>query len=1377
MLIFFRFAPDCKVPKVHRMLRLHKIFTLALISLLSVSLSKAQTKEFYATSQENGTSGVCICSVQDEDLAVDRTGCQGDTLTNSNLLATASLLGGTISQTLIWDFGDACNNTGDVVGQPGDTIIVKLGSGNIPLSISTFANVTITSFLGGTSNNDGKTVNTSAITLLSSSTFEVIFNPTNNWDRIQISLNAGLLGLATQCQIFGARIVSDADDDFVFPDGSGIGFCDAPDSVSTELAAPCLQGLCNVENPGALLTASESDFVVLRNDLALAGGRASVIANYGDPTCPSDSAVIVFGFQGGILTTSLLSSVQVTGLLDGVEVAGPETMSTSTLTALGGAGGPTYAYTFKPGVPINQVRVSLVSQGLSAFNAVRVYQVCLRRLLPPTPKGGLNIAYACYNDFAQMEVNERPGTTSIWYASDGSVVATGPTYNAGPVTAADTIKIVASDIDGCQSLDSLTYFVIPYTPGPIPAATSPGIAYGCYGDTLNIIPGPLGQGYTFAYYRDDQGTIPVSADTSVFVNTSYAYFPVRERDTIWAQTQVPGVFDCVSDTYTPFVIDLIPEQFPVQNPDTLFYCEGDPSIEVGVFQQVPDIKYRWYNRDSVLISEGVNLDTIGYTVDETVVPYDSIFVEAVFGICDSSANWGVIRFKSIANTSFTPTVPAGRDSIITCAYDTVYAVASTTYPAVIKWYNAASGGNFLGEGDSLMVIDNGGTITVWAEAVAGACSSSSGRVPVTIISGATLPFDFNDQTISVCEEEPVTLRLPEILGGTVEWFTSPVPFVGETPVAVGPEYFVPGGTGTFEIFFEYTNYFCGENTQRFSYLITYVNQGGISVEAADDVVAFCAGDSATLEGTGAFLGSSDTPTLYWIEAGGDTLGTGSPYVVTPAQLASYAYPLKVYLSGALDSCSVINRDSLTIVNLTGVAAPTVVSPLQICDDQTVTITPSHPQFPGAVFNFFNAGMTQIATEEPYYNTEPLTSNATFFVRLAIDGNCASETAAQVDVQVFDQLTAPVIDACGINNADSVGFTWSAVSGADSYTVKYTHSRDGMLVDERTVTGITGTTFSLTTGVESNDQVTISVRAVSNSLPCRNSEYSDPQTCSANGCGFDNLKISSSFLEGCEDDTLVLVVNNISDSIQSGTTFRVVGEAPGTVTYTTTGSIQPPFEFVFAGLVSGRYRDTLVIENADLNCGGELAVRIAFEIVVYETPVLDIDVTPLVPATAGSFVNRFQFISNTRGVVDALWEFGDGQTSTEKNPIHEYDNEGIYDVFYTATNLQGCSARGQLARRIVVTRNPEIFIPNTFTPNGDGKNDMFRVFGQNVRLEILQVYNTFGNLMFESNSLTEGWNGLYDGKEVPMGDYYYKAIIRDEINQKIEREGTVSLIRK
>jgi gliding motility-associated-like protein len=117
------------------------------------------------------------------------------------------------------------------------------------------------------------------------------------------------------------------------------------------------------------------------------------------------------------------------------------------------------------------------------------------------------------------------------------------------------------------------------------------------------------------------------------------------------------------------------------------------------------------------------------------------------------------------------------------------------------------------------------------------------------------------------------------------------------------------------------------------------------------------------------------------------------------------------------------------------------------------------------------------------------------------------------------------------------------------------------------------------------------------------------------------------------------------------------------------------------------------------------------------------------------------------------------------------NEGIYEI--TAAGKNGCTKNFKVN---VHSQNCSVFIPNAFTPNGDGKNDLFRIpTSVKIDLETFSIYDRWGNKVFVTNERNGAWDGTYNGSKGAAGSYIF-IISGKTNNKKTTIKGLVTLIR-
>ncbi len=138
-----------------------------------------------------------------------------------------------------------------------------------------------------------------------------------------------------------------------------------------------------------------------------------------------------------------------------------------------------------------------------------------------------------------------------------------------------------------------------------------------------------------------------------------------------------------------------------------------------------------------------------------------------------------------------------------------------------------------------------------------------------------------------------------------------------------------------------------------------------------------------------------------------------------------------------------------------------------------------------------------------------------------------------------------------------------------------------------------------------------------------------------------------------------------------------------------------------------------------------------------------------------------------------WNFGDFESSTNQNPKHAYTEGGEYPVTLVVENDKGCLDTTQ--QTLIVNDELLVFIPNAISPNGDGNNDVFKVVGLGYENIIIQIFNRWGERIFESEDFKQ-WDGTYMGEKVQMGSYVYIMTITDLRGMKHHKKGEISIIR-
>ncbi|UII26432.1 PKD domain-containing protein [Fulvivirga maritima] len=176
--------------------------------------------------------------------------------------------------------------------------------------------------------------------------------------------------------------------------------------------------------------------------------------------------------------------------------------------------------------------------------------------------------------------------------------------------------------------------------------------------------------------------------------------------------------------------------------------------------------------------------------------------------------------------------------------------------------------------------------------------------------------------------------------------------------------------------------------------------------------------------------------------------------------------------------------------------------------------------------------------------------------------------------------------------------------------------------------------------------------------------------------------------------------------------------------------------------SGTYPVSLV-SSSSLGCYDTLTQRIYIK----PSPIAGVEVQ-------GGFVEAFipfQFYDDSEGdIVSYYWDFGDGNSSEERDPLHTYDAIEQYPLTHIVTNTYECQDT------IVVPLDLNVYldIPTAFSPNDDGKNDGLRLIQQGIKtLQTFKVYNRHGQLVFDAaGDVNAVWDGTYNDRAQPAGVY-------------------------
>jgi len=200
---------------------------------------------------------------------------------------------------------------------------------------------------------------------------------------------------------------------------------------------------------------------------------------------------------------------------------------------------------------------------------------------------------------------------------------------------------------------------------------------------------------------------------------------------------------------------------------------------------------------------------------------------------------------------------------------------------------------------------------------------------------------------------------------------------------------------------------------------------------------------------------------------------------------------------------------------------------------------------------------------------------------------------------------------------------------------------------------------------------------------------------------------------------------------------------------------------------GTFTVMYVVSNP-ASCNGSDTFR--KQITVLDIPTANFSFSPLVAQTNVPTTFTNLSVNATR----YAWVFGDGDLSSEVNPVHQFRRSGNYNVCLYARNRSNCPAF--LCRTVTADVKPLADLPSAFSPNGDGSNDILYVRGAGIASMDLQIFNRWGVLLFESKDQATGWDGTYNGQPQPIEAYAYVLHVTFIDDTKFVKKGNVTLLR-
>jgi gliding motility-associated-like protein len=251
------------------------------------------------------------------------------------------------------------------------------------------------------------------------------------------------------------------------------------------------------------------------------------------------------------------------------------------------------------------------------------------------------------------------------------------------------------------------------------------------------------------------------------------------------------------------------------------------------------------------------------------------------------------------------------------------------------------------------------------------------------------------------------------------------------------------------------------------------------------------------------------------------------------------------------------------------------------------------------------------------------------------------------------------------------------------------------------------------------------------------------------------------------ELVINLVTNIDETCYNQCDGEInITAAPKVFSYSINNGTTTQDSSRFVNLCTGSY-NILVTDSAGCVATNNISVGGPIEVI----PSFGVS-----PQPTFSPNTEITFTDQSQGATSYLWDIVGIDTFTTSNLVYKFPEEaGTYQVCLHIENNNGCPA--DLCQIVTIKEDMDIFIPNTFTPDFNGLNEVFKPI---IKLKLvvdynLQIYNRWGELLFETSDPEQGWNGDYGGTLVKTGVYVYKIKMLDTNNLFHNKIGSVNVI--
>jgi gliding motility-associated-like protein len=436
------------------------------------------------------------------------------------------------------------------------------------------------------------------------------------------------------------------------------------------------------------------------------------------------------------------------------------------------------------------------------------------------------------------------------------------------------------------------------------------------------------------------------------------------------------------------------------------------------------------------------------------------------------------------------------------------------------------------------------------------------------------------------------------------------------------------------------------------------------------------------------------------------------------------------------------------------------------------------------------------------------------VQLEVNDNCGQQNSVVVEILLNSPpIISSLVDEVSGSCLDSFDFTPTATGGTGAFSYEWTNNGinigNGPSLIGFTTEVSTTVSVSITDECSAESIETVAITLINPEITLETSpdlevnclDVSTLSATASNGTGgfeftwmIDNVEIGTGAtydLQTGEDVEVVVNVTDLCGSLASESIFVTVPPVSVSLIASADTSICEGAAVTLQALASGgvgslSYQwspgaSTTSEYTIDALSDNETVTVTAFDVCgnsfTEEINVFLLNLNADFVAEEIAPSNYLFEVLDAEDCVDCVfnWDFGDGTFGEGSSITHTFDGVDQYTVVLTVVSPQGCTGQNYTT----VTSPPIVYIPNSFTPNNDGINDVWRVVGSSIREIEIYVFNRWGDVIFESTDVNTVWVGdAYNGMNtfIPDGTYPYLIKVRGFNQEAAEYSGNITLFR-